>query len=171
MFDLTDRTVLVTGAGRGVGLGIARVLIDAGAHVYVNDLEPDRAMIAAADLGERALALPFDVTDLEAVTTSLAAVAPVDVLVNNAGIPPSMRPLPFRLTTPDDWTPFLDINIVGVLNCTRAVIDGMCERGHGRVITISSGSGTHGQTLAYPSTAPARGRYLVHATPCARDRP
>ena len=39
MFDLTDRTVLVTGAGRGVGLGIARVLIDAGAHVYVNDLE------------------------------------------------------------------------------------------------------------------------------------
>ena len=64
MFNLTDRTALVTGAGRGVGLGIARVLIDAGAHVYVNDLEPDRAMTAAADLGERALALPFDVTDL-----------------------------------------------------------------------------------------------------------
>ena len=147
VFDLTDRTALVTGAGRGVGLGIARVLIDAGAHVYVNDLEPDRAMTAAAELGERALALPFDVTDLEAVTTSLAAVAPVDVLVNNAGIPPSMRPLPFRQTTPDDWAPFLDINIVGVLNCTRAVIDGMCERGHGRVITISSGSGTHGQNI------------------------
>ena len=147
VFDLTDRTALVTGAGRGVGLGIARVLIDAGAHVYVNDLEPDRAMTAAADLGERALALPFDVTDLEAVTTSLAAVAPVDVLVNNAGIPPSMRPLPFRQTTPDDWAPFLDVNIVGVLNCTRAVIDGMCERGHGRVITISSGSGTHGQNI------------------------
>ena len=67
--------------------------------------------------------------------------------VNNAGIPPSMRPLPFRQTTPDDWAPFLDVNIVGVLNCTRAVIDGMCERGHGRVITISSGSGTHGQNI------------------------
>ena len=106
------------------------------------------------------------------MTTSLAAVALVDVLVNNAGIPPSMRPLPFRQTTPDDWAPFLDVNIMGVLNCTRAVIDGMCERGHGRVITISSGSGTHGQKhWCIPPTAPARGRYLVHATPCARDRP
>ena len=104
------------------------------------------------------------------MTTSLAAVAPVDVLVNNAGIPPSMRPLPFRQTTPDDWAPFLDVNIVGVLNCTRAVIDGMCQRGHGRVITISSGSGTHGQNIGVSLYGAGKGRDLVHATPCARDR-
>lgn len=147
MFDLTDRTALVTGAGRGVGHGIARVLLDAGAHVYVNDLDADRAMTAAAKLGERAIALPFDVTDFDAVQDALAVVAPVDVLVNNAGIPPGMRPRPFRETKPEDWAPFLEVNITGVLNCTRAVIDGMCKRGHGRIITISSGSGTHGQNI------------------------
>ena len=170
MFDLTDRTALVTGAGRGVGLGIARVLIDAGAHVYVNDLEPDRAMTAARISANEHCA-PFDVTDLEAVTTSLAAVAPVDVLVNNAGIPPSMRPLPFRQTTPDDWAPFLDVNIVGVLNCTRAVIDGMCSEATDESSRSHPAPAPTDNTSAYPSTAPARGRYLVHATPCARDRP
>ena len=147
MFDLNDRTALVTGAGRGVGFGIARVLLDAGATVYVNDLQPDRAMDAAAQLGSGATVLPFDVTDFDAVQASVTAAGPIDILVNNAGIPPSMRPMHFRDTRPEDWDPFLAVNIGGVLNCTKAVIDGMCQRGHGRVITISSGSGTHGQNI------------------------
>ena len=172
MFDLNDRTALVTGAGRGVGFGIARVLLDAGATVYVNDLQPDRAMDAAAQLGSGATVLPFDVTDFDAVQASVTAAEPIDILVNNAGIPPSMRPMHFRDTRPEDWDPFLAVNIGGVLNCTKAVIDGMCERGHGRVITISFG---FGHTRAEHRGCALRRRQgrgdLVHAPSRARDRP
>ena len=58
MFDLTGKTAIVTGSGQGVGLGIARTLIDAGAAVYVNDLVGERAEAAAAELGPKAKALP-----------------------------------------------------------------------------------------------------------------
>ena len=57
MFDLTGKAALVTGSGQGVGLGIARTLIDAGATVYVNDLVSERAEAAAAELGKRFLSM------------------------------------------------------------------------------------------------------------------
>ncbi len=65
MFDLTGRTAPVTGSGRGVGFGVAEVLLSAGATVYVNDLVAERAESAAASLGDRARPLPFDVADLD----------------------------------------------------------------------------------------------------------
>jgi NAD(P)-dependent dehydrogenase (short-subunit alcohol dehydrogenase family) len=89
VFDLTGRVALVTGAGQGVGAGIAKVLADAGATVCVNDFHADRAERVAAAVGGRAT--PFDVTDLHAVQAAVAAIGPLDILVNNAGIPPSMR--------------------------------------------------------------------------------
>ena len=149
MMRLEGKTAIVTGAASGFGAGIARVFAREGARVMIADLNQDAAHAVAAELGSLAQGVDVaDATSVAAMTRSaLDAWGRIDILVNNAGIPPSMRPLPFRQTTPDDWAPFLDINIVGVLNCTRAVIDGMCERGHGRVITISSGSGTHGQNI------------------------
>jgi len=147
MFDLTGRTAIVTGSGRGVGFGIARTLIDAGATVYINDLLADRAQEAAEALGPRAMALPFDVADFAAVASAVASAAPIDILVNNAGIPPSMRPVKFRDLPHEEWSPYIDVNLYGVLNCTKAVIDGMCERQFGRIITISSGAGTQGLNI------------------------
>ncbi|HQV57820.1 MAG TPA: SDR family NAD(P)-dependent oxidoreductase [Ilumatobacteraceae bacterium] len=142
MFDLSGKTALVTGAGQGVGTGIAEVLKAAGATVLINDVNPDRAAGAAAEVGVQAL--PFDVTDLAAVTAAIDSVGPVDILVNNAGIPPSMRPAKFLDMAPEEWAPYIDVNLTGVFNCTRATLPGMLARGRGRVITISSGAGQVG---------------------------
>jgi NAD(P)-dependent dehydrogenase (short-subunit alcohol dehydrogenase family) len=152
MFDLTGKVALVTGAGQGVGLGIARQLGRQGATVAINDLHGDRAGGAVARLAEDgivgAIAVPFDVSDRVAVETGVAqvteAVGPVDVLVNNAGIPASgvMGLTPFRDEDPAHWADFFDVNAYGPLNCTHAVLAGMRDRGWGRIITISSGAHT-----------------------------
>ena len=152
MFDLTGRIALVTGAGQGVGAGIASSLAAAGATVAVNDLIPERAAAVAEGLGGPAVAVPFDVTDLEAVRAGVAeaerALGPVDVLVNNAGIPAGGFPqVAFRDSDPDLWRRFVDLNLYGVLNCTHAVVGGMCDRGRGRVVTISSEAGRMGLGL------------------------
>ena len=147
MFDLSGRTALVTGAGRGGGLGIYTQLLAAGAQVLVNDLVPERAVAAATRLGRGATPLAFSVADPEAVELAVASAGPIDILVNNAGIPPSMRPVTFREMRREEWAAYVDVNLFGVLNCVKATIDGMCDRGFGRVITISSGSGTAGQYI------------------------
>ena len=137
----------MTGAGQGVGLGIAGTLIEAGATVYVNDPVPERAEAAAIQLGTSARPLAFDVADFDAVSAAIATADPIDILLNNAGIPPSMRPVKFRELPRDEWAPYVDVNLYGVLNCVKAVLDGMCERRWGRIITISSGAGTEGLNI------------------------
>lgn len=164
MFDLTGRVALVTGAGQGVGAGIARMLARQGAAVVVNDFWKERAEATAASLSEegaRAAAIPFDVTDIDAVRDGFAAaeaaLGPVEILVNNAGVPPEMGVKPFREMSPDDWRPYVDLNLYGVMNCCHAVIDGLCERGWGRIITISSGAGTIGLGLGVSAYAAGKG--------------
>jgi 3-oxoacyl-[acyl-carrier protein] reductase len=154
MFDLRKRVALVTGAGRGIGGGIARGLARQGAAVAVNDLHRERADTTAEAIraqGGSALAVPFDVTDADAVSAGVArvetALGPVDVLVNNAGVPENMGIAPFRDMDAAEWRKYIDLNLYGVLHCTKRVIDGMCERGFGRVITISSGAGQIGVRL------------------------
>jgi NAD(P)-dependent dehydrogenase (short-subunit alcohol dehydrogenase family) len=173
MFDLTGRRALITGAGRGVGLRIAQTLVAAGAEALVNDLFPDRAEAAAREIGEAATPLAFDVSDGDAVARAVAAVGEIDVLVNNAGIPPSMRAVKFRDLPRDEWAPYIDVNLYGILNCVKATIDGMCDRGWGRVITISSGSGTHGQDIGVSLYGAGKGgaiSFMRHlALECARD--
>ena len=173
MFDLTGRTALVTGAGRGVGFGIAAALIEAGADVYVNDLLPERAEDAADRLGPRAHALPFSVADLDQVRAAIDAIDPIDILINNAGIPPSMRPVKFREMDPAEWAAYVDVNLYGVINCVSATIDGMCERRWGRVITISSGAGTQGLNIGVSLYGAGKGggiSFMRHlAVETARD--
>jgi 3-oxoacyl-[acyl-carrier protein] reductase len=155
MFDLTGRVALVTGAGQGVGAEVARTLARQGAAVAVNDLYAARATDVVGEItaaGGSARAVEADVTDLDAVTTMVDAVTTglgaVDILVNNAGIPTKGFTLkPFRETAPDDWEPFIRLNLYGTLNCTRAVVDGMCERGWGRIVTVSSDAGRAGTDL------------------------
>jgi NAD(P)-dependent dehydrogenase (short-subunit alcohol dehydrogenase family) len=167
VFELGGRVALVTGAGQGVGQGIVRVLARQGAAVAVNDLELDRAAatVALVDAdGGKAVAVAFDVTDIDAVRAGVldieAALGPVDILVNNAGIPPSMATLQFRDMEPDQWRPYVDVNLYGVMNCVKATIDGMCERGWGRVITISSGAGTSGLGIGVSAYAAGKGGAL-----------
>ncbi len=154
MFDLEGRVALVTGAGQGMGVGIARALAGQGARVAVNDLIEERAKQAVEQIlaaGGKAVPVAFDVTRLGEVETGVARVAeafgPVDVLVNNAGNAgggPSMKLMQFREMPETEWRRFVDVNLYGPANCCKAVLDGMCERGFGRIITISSGAGQTG---------------------------
>jgi len=162
VFDLTGRTALVTGAGQNIGTGIARSLADAGARVLVNDVVPDRADEVAASLGGDAKPVPFDVTDREAVAAAIDAAGPVDVLVNNAGNGGTEAMLPGRFvdTVPDQWQGPLDVNLHGVLHCCHAVLPGMVDRGHGRIITISSAAGTHGVGLGFAPYSVGKGGSL-----------
>ncbi|MYB27650.1 MAG: SDR family oxidoreductase [Acidimicrobiaceae bacterium] len=149
MFDLSGRTALVTGAGQNIGAGIARGLATQGAHVVVNDYFADRAQATAGEImaaGGSAVPSVFDVTDLDAVLAAVAGIGVIDILVNNAGLagPTDMKAEQFRGMDPADWQASVDVNLYGVMNCCHAVIDGMCERGWGRIITISSAAGTHG---------------------------
>ena len=155
MFDLSRRVALVTGAGQGVGAEVARTLARQGAAVAVNDLFAPRARTVVDAIladGGRAEAVEADITDVDAVGAMLATVearlGPVDILVNNAGIPADGFALKqFRDMTVDDWEPFIRLNLYGTLHCTRAVVDGMCERGWGRVVTVSSEAARAGTAL------------------------
>ncbi|WTW98321.1 SDR family oxidoreductase [Streptomycetaceae bacterium NBC_01309] len=166
MFDLQGRTALVTGAGQGVGAGIAEVLAAQGALVAVNDLDGARADAVVKKIreaGHLARPLLFDVTDFAGVTDAVRSferdAAPIDILVNNVGNAGggTFRPRPFRESEPDEWRQFTDVNLFGVMNCAKAVLDGMATRRHGRVITIASGSGVVGQAIGVSLYAAAKG--------------
>ncbi|MEC9395138.1 MAG: SDR family NAD(P)-dependent oxidoreductase [Actinomycetota bacterium] len=162
MFDLTGRTALVTGAGQNIGAGIARALAGAGARVLINDLRADRASEVAAEIGGEAEALPFDVTDRAAVLAAVEAAGSLDVLVNNAGNggAEAMLPKRFADTEPAEWAGPVEINLLGVLFCCHAVLPGMVERGHGRIITISSAAGTHGVGIGFAPYSVGKGGSL-----------
>lgn len=148
--DLTGRRVLVTGAGQGVGRGIALGFAAAGAEVVVNDLDGNRAsgvVDEVEQLGASGRAALFDVTDFDAVTSTVEEIGGVDVLVNNAGnagaegLGGRTR---FAESIPSDWEPFLRVNLHGVMNCTRAVLPSMIAAGWGRLVTIVSDAGRVG---------------------------
>lgn len=151
IFDLSGRTAVVTGAGQGIGAGIAGHLAARGARVFVNDIDAAKARASADAIrarGFEAEPLPFDVTKRDAVVAALRAHT-VDIMVNNAGNAGATRmvPKPFREMEPSDWSGPLDVNLFGVLNTTWAVLPGMCERRFGRIIGISSGAGVIGIAL------------------------
>lgn len=170
--DLSGRRALVTGAGQGVGRGVALALAEVGAEVLVNDLVPGRAKAVAAevrDLGGRAQAVPFDVTDGAAVDAALTGAGRVDVLVNNAGnagrADGSFGELrAFVELEAAQWEPFLQVNLYGVMHVTRAVLPGMVARGHGRVVVVVSDSGRTGEAgMAVYAAAKAGAAGLVRS--------
>jgi len=138
---LLERVAVVTGASRGIGRAIALALAREGADVAVNYVRAESSAMEVVsdirDMGRRALPVRADVAQqgeveamIEKATTGLGE---IDVLVNNAGIV-----LPFDFAQPDytTWQRMVDVNVRGVLHCSRAVAEGMLRRGRGKIINI-----------------------------------
>jgi 3-oxoacyl-[acyl-carrier protein] reductase len=150
--SLADRIAIVTGAGQGIGLAIARELSRVGATVVVFDIRQEAAEKAARSLGNGAVAYPVDVTDSRQVNASVSAVVErlgqVDILVNNAGILGGNVRVE---DTPDDlWDSVIDRNLKSVFLCSRAVVGPMSSRGSGSIISMASVAGKEGN----PGMAP-----------------
>jgi 3-oxoacyl-[acyl-carrier protein] reductase len=142
---LDGRVAVVTGAGRGIGLAIARTLCEHGAQVVLADLDKSRAEDAAAEIGSGALGLGCDVTsesDVAAlVATTTANHGTVDVFVNNAGI---TRDASLRKMTLDDFQAVIDVHLRGTWLGLRAASEVMREAKRGSIVNISSMSGKVG---------------------------
>jgi 2-hydroxycyclohexanecarboxyl-CoA dehydrogenase len=155
---IKDRVAAVTGAGRGIGRQICLTLGHEGAKVAVNDVFQDRADAVADEIrqaGGQALGVAADVTDLEAVTAMVSRIVgewgAVDILVNNAGLPVSEGPQDaaagpfFSRSDPGQWDRTMGLITYGVLNCSRAVVEGMSERRWGRIVNTISDAGRVGE--------------------------
>ncbi|TWI03649.1 3-hydroxybutyrate dehydrogenase [Luteimonas cucumeris] len=136
---MTSRCILITGAGSGIGAGIALELATAGHHLVVTDLSLPAAEAVAAQIqaaGGSAEALALDVTSDASVAAALDALSrPVDVLVNNAGL---QHVAPLEEFPIDRWDLLIQVMLVGVARLTRALLPGMRERGFGRIVNIGS---------------------------------
>jgi len=144
-FRLTDRVSLVTGAGRGIGRGIALAFAELGAHVVCaarSEAEIEAVAEEARRFGSRALAVPCDVTDpaqLEDVTRrTIAEFGRIDLLVNNAGGYP---PMPFLDTDLASWEWCFKFNLNSAFALTRACVPHMLAGDGGAILNISSAAG------------------------------
>ncbi len=149
---MTDasRVIVVTGAARGIGRAIAVALAEPGTFIYLNDLrwddEAQKVIPQIQALGGQAAPLPFDISNLEAISEGFEKIAQeqggVDVLVNNAGI--SMDALTLRAKD-DEWQKTMDINLRGAFACSRAALKTMLKRkNQGRIIMMASVVGQMG---------------------------
>jgi NAD(P)-dependent dehydrogenase (short-subunit alcohol dehydrogenase family) len=164
------RTAVVTGAGRGIGLAIARRLADEGAVVGCLDREgADEAAEAINRAGGRALGLRVDVTDRTAIDDALrelrAAAGPPVILVNNAGVAPFTA---FGDVTRDDLERVFAINVYGVFDCCQAVLPDMISTGWGRIINIASSSAQSGSPLQTVYSA-SKGAIIAFTRSLARE--
>lgn len=139
------RVALVTGAGSGIGEGVARALGASGARVAVTDIDGTRAEAVAGSMraaGADARAWTMDVTRSAEVNRVVADIedqaGPIDHLVNVAGIVPRG---PMLEVTDEDWDRLFDINARGVFFCLRAVASRMVERRRGAIVTVGSQGG------------------------------
>ena len=142
LFSLRGRRALITGAGQGIGLTLARGLGEAGAELVLNDLDPVRLESAVALLrGEGFIVAGrcFNVAKATEVERVLAecesAVGPIDILVNNAGI---HRRAPLETMSLEFWQEVMDVNLTSAFLVTKAVVPGMIRRGRGKIINLCS---------------------------------
>jgi meso-butanediol dehydrogenase/(S,S)-butanediol dehydrogenase/diacetyl reductase len=147
---LSDRVAIVTGAARGIGLGVARWFLDAGWRVALLDIDRDTLSSALRSLAHagRAQAFACDVSDPAQVKATVAAVdvafGRADALVNNAGIAIFK---PVGETSFDEWRRVMAVNLDGPFLCTQACVPLMRRHGGGAIVNIASISGLRASTL------------------------
>ena len=142
MSDLVGKTVLITGASRGIGASAAREFAVAGANVALLSRGEESIATLAGEIGETALAIPCDVSRYwemaAAIDACIQNFGSLDVLIGNAGV---IEPISHVWAAdPDGWGHAIDVNLKGVFNGIRAALPSMIDRGSGTIITVSSGA-------------------------------
>jgi len=154
MFDLTGRCALVTGATGGIGAELAGALHRQGAHVALSGTRKERLDELAAQLGERVVTLPCDLSDRDAVSAlagqAESALGSLDIVVNNAGI---TRDNLFMRMKDEEWDQVIAVNLTATFLVCRGALRGMMKRRFGRIINIASISGVLGN--------PGQGNYAA----------
>ncbi len=153
-----NKTVLITGASRGIGKACAKLFSENGYNVVANYLNSEHDALVLAEEYDNVLAVKADVADEHQVAHMIELAnrrfGDIDVLINNAGV--AMQKL-FTDTEKNDWDRLFDINVGGVFNCSREVAHSMIRNHRGRIINISSIWGVTGASceVAYSATKAA----------------
>lgn len=135
---MNDRTALVTGANKGIGKHIARLLAAEGLTVYVGSRDRGLGQRAVEEIGEGARLLVLDVTDPDGIAHAATQVGRLDVLVNNAGISPTLAPP--ADTSVEEFRRTYETNVFGVVAVTNAFLPALRRSPHPRIVNISSGT-------------------------------
>ncbi len=160
---MVGKTVLITGASRGIGSAAARAFAASGANVALVARSTDDIAEIAGEIGEKALAIPCDVSRHAEVETAVSATAKtfggLDILINNAG---AIDPIGHLADIdPEAWARTIDINLKGVMYGMRAAMPGMIAQGHGTIINISSGA-AHGPVEGWTAYCSSKaGAYML----------
>ena len=149
-YDLTGKTAIVTGGAQGIGLAVVERLKTSGAKVAIWDMQ-------GSDAGD--FTTRCDIADMAAVSAALAAseaaIGPIDIVVNSAGIAGPNMPIQ---DYPDDaWAQIVAVNLTGTFNVNKAVLPGMRARGYGRILNIASIAGKEGNPNACAYSASKAG--------------
>ena len=138
MFELNHKKAVITGGGSGIGRSIAKLFARQGAVVHIVDISEAACAEAVREIveaGGQAVAHACDVTRQEAVHATFAAIGPLDILINNAGIAHIGKA---DTTVEQDFDRVMNVNVKGVYNCLHAAIPRLRENGGGTIINMAS---------------------------------
>lgn len=173
MADMAGKIAIITGAARGIGLAIARLLAERGVMVAIADIDGEAATAAAGTLAGGAIGVTCDVADPESVDRAITEVCTVlggiDYLVNNAGLHLTGYVQPVSELPIEDWRRLLDVNVLGVINCAKACRAAMRARGGGAIVNIASMAGYKGENAYGISKLAVRGLTVALARDFAPD--
>ena len=141
MFDLNDKTALVTGASGGIGGAIAGALAEQGAQLVLTGRRREALDSLAGQLPGSARVLVADLSSSEGIAALVSEVGPLDILVNNAGL--TRDNLALRMKA-EEWQSVLDVNLTATFRLIQAVLKGMMKQRYGRIINITSIVGVTG---------------------------